>query len=99
METIGDCYVAGMFLLSWNLLFFQMLVLLSNSLTLRSPYPQNKVCGLPTPNPNHAVVMASFARRCLDRMLRVVSELEILLGPGTSELGEYARIVYNPCSS
>ena len=46
------------------------------------------VCGLPTPNPNHAVVMSSFARRALDKMLRVVSELEILLGPGTADLGK-----------
>ena len=43
--------------------------------------------GIPTPSDDHAVVMASFARRCLDKMLSLVVDLEISLGPGTAELG------------
>jgi class 3 adenylate cyclase len=43
--------------------------------------------GLPTPCDDHAVVMATFARRCLDKMLSLVIDLEVTLGPGTAELG------------
>jgi class 3 adenylate cyclase len=45
------------------------------------------VTGLPTPREDHALVMAHFARRCLEKMSKVVRELEILLGPGTGDLG------------
>jgi class 3 adenylate cyclase len=45
------------------------------------------VSGLPTPRRDHAVVMACFARRCQEKMLSIVSELETLLGPGTGDLG------------
>jgi class 3 adenylate cyclase len=31
--------------------------------------------------------MAIFARRCLDKMLNIVNDLEETLGPGTAELG------------
>lgn len=43
--------------------------------------------GLPTPREDHAVIMSSFARRCLDKMLNLVADLEISLGPGTADLG------------
>ena len=36
---------------------------------------------------NHAITMASFARRCLESMLETVADLEESLGPGTSDLG------------
>jgi class 3 adenylate cyclase len=45
------------------------------------------VVGLPTPRSDHAVVMANFARKCVDKVANVVAELEILLGPGTGDLG------------
>lgn len=43
--------------------------------------------GLPSAREDHAVAMASFARRCLESMLDVVSQLETSLGPGTADLG------------
>jgi class 3 adenylate cyclase len=44
------------------------------------------VCGLPDPNPRHAVVMAGFAHKCLLSMNSLMQELEVTLGPDTSEL-------------
>ena len=45
--------------------------------------------GLPTPRTDHAIVMASFARRCLENMLDLLEsrELENELGMGTNDLG------------
>mmetsp|Transcript_42207 Transcript_42207/g.101959 ORF Transcript_42207/g.101959 Transcript_42207/m.101959 type:complete len:608 (+) Transcript_42207:114-1937(+) len=45
------------------------------------------VTGLPVPDENHAVHMARFAYQCLVRSKKMCSDLEALLGPGTSELG------------
>ena len=45
------------------------------------------VCGLPEPNKDHAVVMARFARDCLQKLTAVTSRLEVILGPETSSLG------------
>ena len=44
------------------------------------------VCGLPVVNHQHAVVMAKFARECMERVNDVIRELELTLGPDTSEL-------------
>ena len=44
------------------------------------------VAGLPEPRKDHAVVMAKFARDCQNRMGRVVRDLEVTLGPDTSDL-------------
>ena len=43
--------------------------------------------GLPTPQADHSLVMAKFARECLFAMSRVVKHLEVTLGPDTAELG------------
>jgi class 3 adenylate cyclase len=43
--------------------------------------------GIPKPQQNHAVIMATFSRRCLDKVLSLLTDLEETLGPGTSELG------------
>lgn len=43
-------------------------------------------CGLPDPNPRHAVTMARFARDCLHRMNDLTTHLEVDLGPDTGEL-------------
>jgi len=43
--------------------------------------------GLPNAMNDHAVAMASFARRCLETMLETVADLEKSLGPGTADLG------------
>ena len=43
--------------------------------------------GLPNAMNDHAVAMASFARRCLETMLETVADLEESLGPGTADLG------------
>lgn len=44
------------------------------------------VAGLPDPNEHHAVVMTWFAYECLRRMKELIKELEVSLGPGTSDL-------------
>lgn len=42
--------------------------------------------GLPEPNPDHACVMARFARDILSRMHVLTKELEVILGPDTGDL-------------
>jgi class 3 adenylate cyclase len=44
------------------------------------------VTGLPEANPQHAEVMARFARDCLDQFDIVVQGLELKLGPDTGDL-------------
>ena len=44
------------------------------------------VTGLPDPNENHAVVMTWFASECIRQMKALVKDLEVSLGPGTSDL-------------
>eukprot|EP00934_Nitzschia_sp_Nitz4_P005687 Nitzschia sp. Nitz4//scaffold314_size20990//18196//20845//NITZ4_008633-RA/size20990-augustus-gene-0.26-mRNA-1//-1//CDS//3329547476//5677//frame0 len=44
------------------------------------------VAGLPTPNKDHAVTMAKFARDCSRKMGAVTAKMEILLGPDTGDL-------------
>ena len=44
------------------------------------------VTGLPDPQPNHAVIMVRFAYECLTKVNHITRELEIMLGPGTSQL-------------
>lgn len=44
------------------------------------------VCGVPTKNDLHAVVMSRFAADCLSKMSKLVIELESILGPGTADL-------------
>lgn len=45
------------------------------------------VCGLPDPRPDHAVTMCKFATDCINEMNRLCQELEVELGPDTTELG------------
>lgn len=44
------------------------------------------VTGLPEPQDSHAVIMAKFARDCLQKMHEVTSALEVRLGPDTCDL-------------
>ena len=44
-------------------------------------------CGLPEPNPKHALVMARFAQDCARRVSTVLRKLETTLGPETTSLG------------
>lgn len=44
------------------------------------------VAGLPDPRPNHALVMAKFAKDCMYAMGRACASLEVTLGPDTTEL-------------
>ena len=44
------------------------------------------VCGVPDANDEHAVVMAAFARKCLEEFYKVIKGLEMKLGPDTGEL-------------
>ena len=43
------------------------------------------VAGLPDPRPDHAVIMARFARECVQRMQQVVQKMEVELGPDTGK--------------
>lgn len=45
------------------------------------------VCGLPDPEPDHAIIMAKFARECTFSMQETVNRLEVSLGPDTGDLG------------
>ena len=44
------------------------------------------VCGLPDENSDHALIMARFARECVDKFQEVIHGLGSVLGPDTSEL-------------
>jgi class 3 adenylate cyclase len=44
------------------------------------------VAGLPDPRPDHAIVMAKFARDCINEHIAQTKELEVTLGPDTSAL-------------
>lgn len=44
------------------------------------------VTGLPTPQPDHATIMAKYARDCLKTMQRLTRSLEVELGPDTGDL-------------
>lgn len=44
------------------------------------------VCGLPDPRVDHAIVMCKFAMECVREMNRLTQELELELGPDTTEL-------------
>jgi class 3 adenylate cyclase len=44
------------------------------------------VTGLPDPQEDHAVIMASFARSCIKKMQKLTKKLEATLGPGTADL-------------
>ena len=47
------------------------------------------VARLPDPRPDHAVIMARFARDCLGRTKQVVRKTEVELGPDTAGLWAY----------
>jgi len=42
--------------------------------------------GLPVANPDHAIVMARFAKSCMSRMPVIMDKLAVSLGPSTREL-------------
>jgi class 3 adenylate cyclase len=42
--------------------------------------------GIPEPNEEHAVIASKFARSCLKAMKEITMQLEVSLGPDTSEL-------------
>ena len=44
------------------------------------------VTGLPEPRKDHAVIMAKFAKDCLDKFNELAKQLEISLGPDTADL-------------
>jgi class 3 adenylate cyclase len=44
------------------------------------------VCGLPIPQKDHAVVMARFARDCVNKANKITRKLEVTLGPDTADL-------------
>jgi hypothetical protein len=44
------------------------------------------VCGLPDPRVDHALVMCKFALECVKEMNRLTQELEVELGPDTTDL-------------
>ena len=44
------------------------------------------VAGLPDPQPDHALIMARFARDCMLKTRMLTKKLEVLLGPDTGDL-------------
>ena len=46
--------------------------------------------GLPQVRKDHAFVMARFARDCMERFPKLVREMEVVLGPDTSDLGKWS---------
>jgi class 3 adenylate cyclase len=44
------------------------------------------VTGLPDPQPDHAVRMTKFARKCMQKVSEITAQLETKLGPGTGSL-------------
>ena len=44
------------------------------------------VTGLPEPQADHAVIMARFAKDCMQTLYEVTHALEVHLGPDTTEL-------------
>eukprot|EP00934_Nitzschia_sp_Nitz4_P009170 Nitzschia sp. Nitz4//scaffold37_size175936//139425//149009//NITZ4_002062-RA/size175936-snap-gene-0.260-mRNA-1//-1//CDS//3329549836//9160//frame0 len=44
------------------------------------------VTGLPNPQPDHAVIMAKFAKDCMSKMIQLTRKLEVTLGPETADL-------------
>eukprot|EP00526_Cylindrotheca_closterium_P003860 CAMPEP_0113601554 /NCGR_PEP_ID=MMETSP0017_2-20120614/292_1 /TAXON_ID=2856 /ORGANISM="Cylindrotheca closterium" /LENGTH=1159 /DNA_ID=CAMNT_0000509857 /DNA_START=105 /DNA_END=3584 /DNA_ORIENTATION=- /assembly_acc=CAM_ASM_000147 len=57
------------------------------------------VCGLPEPNDDHAVVMARFARDCLEKMNEMARKLEATLGPDTANLAMRAGLHSGPVTA
>ncbi|CAJ1934430.1 unnamed protein product [Cylindrotheca closterium] len=57
------------------------------------------VCGLPEPNDDHAVVMARFARDCLEKMNELARKLEATLGPDTANLAMRAGVHSGPVTA
>jgi class 3 adenylate cyclase len=55
--------------------------------------------GLPEPCSDHAVVMARFARLCMEQMRRIVRALERSLGPDTAELAMRAGMHSGPVTA
>lgn len=59
------------------------------------------VTGLPEPMKDHALVMARFARDCIEKMNDLTKKLEVALGPDTGDLclriGE-CRLLPNMCA-
>jgi Adenylate and Guanylate cyclase catalytic domain/3'5'-cyclic nucleotide phosphodiesterase len=55
--------------------------------------------GLPDPCEDHAVVMARFARLCMEQMRRIVRALERSLGPDTAELAMRAGMHSGPVTA
>ena len=53
------------------------------------------VTGLPEPQEAHAIIMAKFARDCMQKMHQVTSALEVRLGPDTCDLS--MRFGLNRC--
>ena len=57
------------------------------------------VCGLPEPCKDHAIVMARFARDCMDKMNTLARQLEASLGPDTALLAMRAGLHSGPVTA
>ena len=44
------------------------------------------VAGIPSPQPEHAVIMVRFAEECIEKMHQVTSKLAVTMGPDTAAL-------------
>ena len=59
---------------------------LIHTLFCRFIYSYVAVVGLPDPRKDHAVIMARFARDCLQTVNDLTKKLEVTLGPDTGDL-------------
>jgi class 3 adenylate cyclase len=57
------------------------------------------VAGLPEPRKDHAVVMAKFARECVEHFNGLAKQLEITLGPDTADLAMRAGLHSGPVTA
>jgi len=82
VETVGDWYVL-------TILFCKRkgYMKANNSHLYFSLSSYVAVAGLPSPRKDHAVVMTRFARDCLYRFVELMKDLEVTLGPDTTDLG------------
>jgi hypothetical protein len=85
VETVGDCYVSDKMCRCIPYPKKPIFSLTSQTLLLHL-FQQVAVTGLPEPRKDHAVVMAKFARDCLEKFNELSKQLEITLGPDTGDL-------------
>ena len=86
VETIGDCYGKSSLVLWCVDASLSAVVSHAQAHSFFLLPDTVAVAGLPEPRKDHAVVMSLFAYECRGIVNPLVKKLEVVLGPGTSEL-------------